>query len=73
MFDIAAICLALTALLAYLNHRFVRLPMTIGVMVIALLLSLGIVALDRLGIDAGLRRHEELFVRSIDFSDVLMR
>lgn len=37
MLDVAAICLTLTAVLAYLNHRFVRLPMTIGVMVIALL------------------------------------
>ncbi|MEO8856325.1 MAG: sodium:proton antiporter [Burkholderiaceae bacterium] len=73
MFDIAAICLTLTAVLAYFNHRFVRLPMAIGVMVIALLLSLGIIALARLGIAAELLRHEELFVRSIDFSDVLMR
>ncbi|MEO8023289.1 sodium:proton antiporter [Polaromonas sp.] len=73
MLNIAAICLTLTALLAYLNHRFVRLPMTIGVMVIALMLSLAIVALDALGLDQGLRQYEEAFIRSIDFSDVLMR
>lgn len=73
MLDIAAACLSLTAILAYLNHRFVRLPMTIGVMVIALSLSLGIVALDALGFDHGLRQYEEAFIRSIDFSDVLMR
>ncbi|MEO7885310.1 MAG: sodium:proton antiporter, partial [Polaromonas sp.] len=73
MLNIAAICLTLTALLAYLNHRFVRLPMTIGVMVIALMLSLAIVALDALGLDRGLRQYEEAFIRSIDFSDVLMR
>ncbi|MEP6701923.1 MAG: sodium:proton antiporter [Betaproteobacteria bacterium] len=73
MLNIAATCLTLTALLAYLNHRFVRLPMTIGVMVIALMLSLAIVALDALGLDRGLRQYEEVFIRSIDFSDVLMR
>ncbi len=73
MLDIAATCLTLTAILAYLNHRFVRLPMTIGVMVIALLLSLGIIGLDVLGLDHGLRQYEEVFIRSIDFSDVLMR
>ena len=67
MLDVAAICLTLTAVLAYLNHRFVRLPMTIGVMVIALLWSLGIVALDRLGLDRGLRQYEEVFIRSIGF------
>lgn len=73
MLDIAAICLTLTAILAYLNHRFVRLPMTIGVMAIALLLSLGIVALNVMGIDHGLRQKEQIFIQSIDFSDVLMR
>jgi len=73
MLDIAAICLVLTALLAYLNHRFIRLPTTIGVMAIALALSLGLVGLNVLGLDHGLRRYEESFLRSIDFSDVLMQ
>ncbi|MEO8057102.1 MAG: sodium:proton antiporter [Burkholderiales bacterium] len=73
MLDIAATCLTLTAVLAYLNHRFVRLPTTIGVMVIALLLSLLIVALDVAGVSHALRDYEESFVRSIDFSGVLMQ
>ena len=37
--DIVAICLVVTALLAYINHRFVGLPTVIGVMSIALILS----------------------------------
>ena len=73
MLDIAATCLAVTALLAYLNHRFVRLPTTIGVMAIALALSLAIVALDVLGVSNALRIYEESLLRSIDFSDVLMQ
>lgn len=73
MLDISAVCLVITALLAYLNHRFVRLPTTIGVMVIALGLSLAIVMLNALGLDHGLRQYEESFIRSIDFSDVLMQ
>lgn len=32
MFEIAVACLVLAALLAYVNHRFVGLPTTIGVM-----------------------------------------
>ena len=72
MFQIAVICLVLTALLAYLNARFVGLPSTIGVMAIALLLSLGIVALDAADI-SNLRSYEEAFVTSIDFSEVLMQ
>jgi len=30
MLDIAALCLVATALVAYLNERYVRLPTTIG-------------------------------------------
>ena len=73
MLDIAAICIVVTALLSYANHRFTRLPTTIGVMAIALLLSLAIVGLDQLGLDAGVRDYEVHFLRSIDFSDVLMQ
>lgn len=71
MFEIAVVCLVLTALFAYVNHRFVGLPTTIGVMAVALLLSLGLIALDRLGFGA-LRDYEAAMLRSIDFSQVLM-
>lgn len=73
MLEVAASCLVLTAVLAYLNHRFVRLPITIGVMASALLLSLSLVGLDAIGIDYGLRSYEESLLRSIDFSSVLMQ
>ena len=73
MLDIAATCLVITALLTYLNARFVGLPTAIGVMVIALTLSLGVIGLDVLGLDHGLRQFEESFIRRIDFSDVLMQ
>jgi len=36
MLNIVAICLVITALLAYLNYRFIKLPTTIGVMAAAL-------------------------------------
>lgn len=71
MFEILVVCLVITALLAYVNHRFVGLPTTIGVMAIAMLLSLGLIALDRLGFGA-LREYEVAMLRSIDFSKLLM-
>ena len=71
MFEIMVVCLVVTALLAYVNHRFVGLPTTIGVMAIALLLSLGLIALDRLGFGT-LREYEVAMLRSIDFSKLLM-
>jgi CPA1 family monovalent cation:H+ antiporter len=73
MLEIAAICLVITALLAYLNHRFIGLPTTIGVMVAALALSLGLIGLDTAGLAHGLREYEESLLRSIDFSNVLMQ
>ncbi len=73
MLDIAAICLVLTALLAYLNLRFVGLPTAIGVMVASLALSLLLVALDATGLVTSLRQYEESLLKSIDFSDVLMQ
>lgn len=73
MLDITAICLVLTALLAYVNFRYLRLPITIGVMVTALLLSLAIILLDFVGVDFGLHHKMEAMLRAIDFSNVLMQ
>ncbi|OGA19876.1 MAG: sodium:proton antiporter [Betaproteobacteria bacterium RIFCSPLOWO2_12_FULL_63_13] len=73
MLDIAAACLVITALLAYLNHRFVGMPTTVGVMAAALAISLALVGLDALGVAHALRQYEESLLRSIDFSDVLMQ
>lgn len=60
-------------LLAWANHCFVGLPITIGVTMAALLSSLALVRMDVASIDYGLRRYEESLLRSIDFSDVLMQ
>jgi CPA1 family monovalent cation:H+ antiporter len=73
MFEVASAFLVLTALLAYLNQRFIGLPIAIGVMAAALLLSLALIGLDMAGIDFGLRQYEESLLRSIDFSTVLMQ
>lgn len=72
MLDLAAIFLAITAVFAYLNRRFVGLPATIGVMAIALVLSLGAIGLDWLGY-GGLRNFEESLLRSVNFSELLMQ
>lgn len=72
MLDIAAACLVITALLAYLNHRFVHLPTTIGVMAGALGLSLALLGLDALGWFHQVRHFEQSLLQSIDFSEVLL-
>ena len=42
--DTAAALISLMALFAYLNHRFVRLPPSVGVMALALAFSLAVTA-----------------------------
>jgi CPA1 family monovalent cation:H+ antiporter len=73
MLNIAAIFLVVTALLAYLNHRFIGMPTTIGVMAAALVLSLALVGLDAVGVAHEVRVYGASLLRSIDFSDVLMQ
>ncbi|HZX28045.1 MAG TPA: sodium:proton antiporter [Telluria sp.] len=72
MLEITAICLTLTAFMAYLNHRFVGLPPTVGVMGIAMLLSLALFGLDTLGFSA-LHDQVRALVGAIDFTGVLMQ
>jgi len=73
LLDIAASLLVLTALIAYANQRWLKLPMTIGVMATSLALSLALVALDALGLTGALHAREAGLIRSIDFSELLMQ
>jgi CPA1 family monovalent cation:H+ antiporter len=43
LYDVLALLTVLAAVFGYLNNRFLRLPDTIGVMLISLIFSLGIV------------------------------
>jgi monovalent cation:H+ antiporter, CPA1 family len=47
LYDIFALLLVAAAAFAYLNHRFLRLPSTIGLMALALVVSLVLVGLGR--------------------------
>jgi Na+:H+ antiporter len=72
MLNIVAILLTLTAAFSYLNHRYLKWPMTIGVMAIALTVSLAVIGLDQLGFTAP-HGHQQALIKSIDFSEVLMQ
>ncbi len=69
-FDLLAVLVTLSALFSYLNYRYLRLPTTIGLMLIALLMSLGIIALEPLV--PGLRGDVSAMLRDIDFNETLM-
>ena len=48
----AAVLLVLAALFSWLNHRFIRLPVSIALLLFSLATSLAVVALGRLGFDS---------------------
>jgi CPA1 family monovalent cation:H+ antiporter len=73
MLNVAALLLVLTALLAYLNARFLKLPTTIGLMVTSLVLSLALVGLDAFGLAGSLHEREGALLHSINFSELLMQ
>jgi CPA1 family monovalent cation:H+ antiporter len=68
--QVIALLVSLTALFAYVNHRLLRLPTTIGVMLIALLMSLALIGAGALGYDV--RSWAERVVARIDFNQALM-
>lgn len=70
-FEIAALLMVLTALFSYINYRFLHMPTTIGVMFIALLLSMGVVILGGLGVDIGQGQIARI-MESIDFNQTLL-
>lgn len=70
LFDILAVLVTLSAAFSYFNYRYIRLPTTIGVMLIALVMSLGLIAVGSLGI--GIEQQVEQLLRSIDFDETLL-
>lgn len=69
-YDILAILLTLSAVLSYVNYRYVRLPTTIGLMLIALLMSMGLILLGKLGLE--IEEEAEAILLRIDFENVLL-
>jgi CPA1 family monovalent cation:H+ antiporter len=55
---------------SYLNIRFLKLPSTIGLMLISLVLSLTVIALGH--VSTGFHTYIEKMVRSVDFSQTLL-
>jgi len=70
--DVAAILISVSALFAYINHRFVGLPTTIGVMVIAMLVSLAVYVMSLLGF-GDLHSQAQVLLASIDFNQALLQ
>ncbi len=72
VFDITAILITLAAVFGYMNYRFLRLPATTGILSIALLSSLIILAADKVLPDWHLGAVLNHFLSDIDFNQALM-
>jgi CPA1 family monovalent cation:H+ antiporter len=68
--QIVALIVSLTAVLAYINARWIRLPPQIGMLAIALAGSLAVVVLDALGVVDAARVRE--MVGAVDFGPTLV-
>lgn len=64
------VLVCLSAVFSYLNVRFIKLPIKIGLMAIALAMSLALVVLGKLGV--GLPGEARAFVEGIDFNATLL-
>ncbi len=70
VFELLAVLTTLTAAFAWANYRYVRLPTTIGLLVLALLGSLGLVVAGRFGlVDL---TEVVVFVDALDFDQALL-
>ncbi len=71
IFEVIALLTTLAAIFSYLNHRFIRLPTTIGLMLITLVMSLSLIVGSYLGF--GFEAEAERIITHIDFSKALMQ
>lgn len=71
-FTTASIVIVLSALFGYINVRFLKLPNTIGLMVIAIVFTLLLFASSQLAWGQWFLQQAETLVRGIDFKMVLL-
>lgn len=70
--DTIAILISLAALFSYINYRFLKIPNTIGLLAIALLMSLIIVIAGKFGFPV-LVDQAKILLKGIDFNEALMQ
>ncbi len=69
-FDIASILISLSAVFGYINEKYLKLPTTIGLMLISIIFSLLTIIVGLL--NPALIQHQKELISSINFSEVLL-
>jgi CPA1 family monovalent cation:H+ antiporter len=70
LFSLVSILISLAAVSSYVNYRYIRLPTTVGVMLVALVASLALVLAGPYA--AGFREQAAGLVAQIDFNQVVL-
>ncbi len=73
LFEIAALLLVLSALFSWINRVFIKLPHTIGLLIIALIASMVMLALQAVFPALGLTGTLQGAISQIDFNETLMK
>lgn len=69
--DTIAILISLAAIFSYINYRYLKIPSTIGLLAIALLMSLMIVVLGKVGLP--IEDQARQLLKGIDFNETVMQ
>lgn len=70
LFDLIALLLVLVAILSYLNHRFLKLPPSIGLMALTLCGSVGVIIAGRCV--PSVAQHVTAFVHQLHFDEAVL-
>lgn len=73
LFDIISILVTLAAVFAFINHKLLKLPTTVGLMLLAMLHSVALLLIDWFVPGADMLTPAETLVGSIDFDQTLMQ
>ncbi|MBI4118488.1 MAG: sodium:proton antiporter [Parcubacteria group bacterium] len=72
LFNVLALLLVVTAVLSYVNYAYIKLPKTLGLMLISLVFSMSLAALDLLGLEF-IPEMARNAVGAIDFSEAILK
>ena len=72
MLEIPAILLTCVAIFGYINHRYLKFPLTVGLVLIALVLAIFVMLIDHFSPGAGITIALKGWLQKIDFNKTLM-
>ncbi len=70
LFEIVSLLLCLAAVFSYINYKYIKLPTTIGIMLLSLLFSIALLLFGEIGFSLDEQATE--LVKSIDFNEALL-